>query len=39
MIEQLTTEAIALLKQLIETQSFSSEEDNKLLLKTANYMV
>nr|WP_321232065.1 M20 family metallo-hydrolase [uncultured Psychroserpens sp.] len=28
MIEKLTTEAIALLKQLIETQSFSSEEDN-----------
>ena len=32
MIEQLTTEAIALLKQLIETQSFSSEEDNTALL-------
>ncbi|WP_248724135.1 M20 family metallo-hydrolase [Seonamhaeicola sp. ML3] len=27
MIQQLTSEAIALLKQLIETQSFSSEED------------
>jgi len=27
MIEQLTTDAIALLKKLIETQSFSSEED------------
>ncbi|MFP4845108.1 M20 family metallo-hydrolase [Winogradskyella sp. PE311] len=32
MIEQLTTEAIDLLKQLIETQSFSSEEDNTALL-------
>lgn len=32
MIEQLTTKAIALLKQLIETQSFSSEEDNTALL-------
>ena len=32
MIERLTTEAIALLKQLIETQSFSSEEDNTALL-------
>ena len=32
MIEQLTTEAIALLKQLIENQSFSSEEDNTALL-------
>jgi len=32
MIEQLTIEAIALLKQLIETQSFSSEEDNTALL-------
>ena len=32
MIEKLTTEAIALLKQLIETQSFSSEEDNTALL-------
>ena len=32
MIEQLTKEAIALLKQLIETQSFSSEEDNTALL-------
>lgn len=32
MIEQLTTEAIALLKQLIETQSFSSEEDQTALL-------
>ncbi|MBU2927683.1 M20 family metallo-hydrolase [Winogradskyella psychrotolerans] len=32
MIEQLTTEAIALLKQLIETQSFSSEEDHTALL-------
>ncbi|TBN02635.1 M20/M25/M40 family metallo-hydrolase [Hyunsoonleella flava] len=28
MMEQLTKEAIALLKQLIETQSFSSEEDH-----------
>lgn len=33
MIEQLTTEAIKLLKQLIETQSFSSEED-----KTADHI-
>ncbi|MFK7832075.1 MAG: M20 family metallo-hydrolase [Winogradskyella sp.] len=32
MIERLTAEAIALLKQLIETQSFSSEEDNTALL-------
>ena len=32
MIEKLTTEAIALLKQLIETQSFSSEEDQTALL-------
>jgi acetylornithine deacetylase len=32
MIEKLTTEAIALLKELIETQSFSSEEDNTALL-------
>ena len=32
MIEKLTTEAIVLLKQLIETQSFSSEEDNTALL-------
>ncbi|NRR90215.1 M20 family metallo-hydrolase [Winogradskyella undariae] len=32
MIERLTTEAIALLKQLIETQSFSSEEDQTALL-------
>jgi len=32
MIEQLTTKAIDLLKQLIETQSFSSEEDNTALL-------
>ena len=32
MIEKLTEEAIALLKQLIETQSFSSEEDNTALL-------
>ena len=32
MIEKLTTEAIALLKQLIETQSFSSEEDKTALL-------
>ena len=32
MIEKLTKEAIALLKQLIETQSFSSEEDNTALL-------
>lgn len=32
MIEKLTTKAIALLKQLIETQSFSSEEDNTALL-------
>jgi len=32
MIERLTTKAIALLKQLIETQSFSSEEDNTALL-------
>ncbi|QNK76441.1 M20 family metallo-hydrolase [Winogradskyella sp. PAMC22761] len=32
MIERLTVEAIALLKQLIETQSFSSEEDQTALL-------
>jgi len=32
MIERLTTEAIALLKQLIETQSFSAEEENTALL-------
>jgi len=32
MIEKLTTEAIALLKLLIETQSFSSEEDLTALL-------
>ncbi|WP_179318154.1 M20 family metallo-hydrolase [Winogradskyella helgolandensis] len=32
MIEKLTQEAIALLKQLIETESFSSEEDNTALL-------
>ena len=32
MIERLTTKAIALLKQLIETQSFSSEEDNTAVL-------
>ena len=32
MIEKLTTQAIALLKQLIETESFSSEEDNTALL-------
>lgn len=32
MINRLTTEAIALLKLLIETQSFSSEEDNTALL-------
>ena len=32
MIERLTTQAIALLKQLIETQSFSSEEDNTAML-------
>ena len=32
MTERLTTEAIALLKQLIETQSFSSEEDQTALL-------
>ena len=32
MIEKLTTKAIALLKQLIETQSFSSEEDQTALL-------
>mgnify|MGYP003664718248 CR=1 FL=1 len=32
MIESLTTEAIDLLKQLIETQSFSSEEDHTALL-------
>lgn len=32
MIEIITIEAIALLKQLIETQSFSSEEDNTALL-------
>ncbi|BAO76092.1 M20 family metallo-hydrolase [Winogradskyella sp. PG-2] len=32
MIEKLTKEAIALLKQLIETQSFSSEEDKTALL-------
>ena len=32
MIEKLTAEAIALLKQLIETESFSSEEDNTALL-------
>lgn len=32
MIERLTTKAIALLKQLIETQSFSSEEDQTALL-------
>ena len=32
MIQKLTQEAIALLKQLIETQSFSSEEDNTALL-------
>ncbi|RAJ17803.1 M20 family metallo-hydrolase [Olleya aquimaris] len=31
MIERLTTRAIALLKQLIETQSFSSEEDQTAL--------
>ncbi|WP_179316079.1 M20 family metallo-hydrolase [Winogradskyella undariae] len=32
MIERLTVEAIALLKQFIETQSFSSEEDQTALL-------
>lgn len=32
MIERLTTQAIALLKKLIETQSFSSQEDNTALL-------
>jgi len=32
MIEQLTTDAITLLEQLIETQSFSSEEDNTAVL-------
>jgi acetylornithine deacetylase len=32
MIERLTTKAIALLKQLIETQSFSSEEDQTAVL-------
>jgi len=32
MIEKLTTEAISLLKQLIETQSFSSEEDQTAML-------
>lgn len=32
MIEQLTKDAIALLKQLIETESFSSEEDRTALL-------
>ena len=32
MIEKITKEAIALLKQLIETQSFSSEEDSTALL-------
>jgi acetylornithine deacetylase len=32
MIERLTTKAIALLKQLIETPSFSSEEDQTALL-------
>ena len=32
MIERLTTDAIALLKQLIETQSFSTEEENTALL-------
>lgn len=32
MIEKLTTKAIALLKQLIETQSFSSEEEHTALL-------
>ena len=32
MREKLTTKAIALLKQLIETQSFSSEEENTALL-------
>ncbi len=32
MIEKITTGAIALLKQLIETQSFSSEEDETALL-------
>ncbi len=32
MIKKITTEAIALLKQLIETQSFSSEEENTALL-------
>ena len=32
MIQELTTNAIALLKQLIETQSFSSEEDQTALL-------
>jgi acetylornithine deacetylase len=32
MIEKITTEAIALLKQLIETQSFSSEEEKTALL-------
>jgi acetylornithine deacetylase len=32
MRKKLTTKAIALLKQLIETQSFSSEEDNTALL-------
>jgi acetylornithine deacetylase len=32
MIEKLTIAAIALLKQLIETQSFSSEEDRTALL-------
>ncbi|TWO33345.1 M20/M25/M40 family metallo-hydrolase [Seonamhaeicola sediminis] len=31
MIQQLTSDAIALLKQLIETQSFSSEEDQTAL--------
>ena len=34
MIEKLTTEAIALLKQLIETESFSTEEDHTALLIT-----
>ena len=32
MIERLTTRAIALLKKLIETQSFSSEEDKTATL-------
>ena len=32
MIQELTQDAIALLKQLIETQSFSSEEDKTALL-------